>query len=404
MRALTAVVAVVMLVVVGIAVFAMLNLRALIGAHRDQLVARVERIVGRPITVGAVVPSWWPLGIRLGQVTLGEDPAFGAGPFLVADGVIMSVRPWPLVHGRIEAAGVVLERPALTLRRNGEGEWNVASLGDSTRDGGADGGGAKRKERRHSFRIPLEWAIGVALSQVRDGTITIEDGRDGEAVQLVLRHVRLHADDVRLGAAARLRLEAAVFAADAADLLLDVRVPNLGERDVEHTPFTARLALTDADLGKVGVWVRRPDLASGRVGSLTLDAAGTLEALHASLDLRIDDPALRVGSVPVGAVQPATLQARVGRTTEALTIEMLRATLGGLVLQGHGEATEDPWRIALDVQSDSGGVAAVAVGGTTVEVSALDGRVIANRDGVALEPLHLTLAGVPLEARGWVTG
>ncbi|MEO6030016.1 MAG: hypothetical protein ABIR79_24380, partial [Candidatus Binatia bacterium] len=42
--------------------------------------------------------------------------------------------------------------------------------------------------------------------------------------------------------------------------------------------------------------------------------------------------------------------------------------------------------------------------GTTVEVSALDGRVIANRDGVALEPLHLTLAGVPLEARGWVTG
>ena len=289
MRILAAIVAMVMLVAVGIAVFAMLNLRALIGAHRDQLVTRVERIVGRPITVGAVVPSWWPLGIRLGQVTLGEDPSFGRGPFLVADGVIMSVRPWPLVHGRIEAAGVVLERPALTLRRNVEGEWNVATLGATARDeGGADSGSTKRKERGHGFRVPLEWAIGVALSQVRDGTITIEDRRDGEAVELVLRHVRLHADDVRLGAAARLRLEAAVFAADAADLLLDVRIPNLGERDVEHMPFTARLALTDADLGQVGAWVRRPDLASGRVGSLTIDASGTLEALHASLDLRTD--------------------------------------------------------------------------------------------------------------------
>ena len=89
MKVLTAILGVVILAAIGVAVFAMLNLQTLIGVHQDQLVARVERVVGRPITVGAVVPSWWPLGVRLRQVSVGEDASFGAEPFLVADSVVM---------------------------------------------------------------------------------------------------------------------------------------------------------------------------------------------------------------------------------------------------------------------------------------------------------------------------
>ena len=82
MKALAALLAAVVVVVVGVAIFAMMNLRALIGVHRDELVARVAREVGRPITVADVEPSWWPLGVRLRDVTVGEDPAFGSEPLI----------------------------------------------------------------------------------------------------------------------------------------------------------------------------------------------------------------------------------------------------------------------------------------------------------------------------------
>ena len=68
MKVLTAILGVLMLAVIGVAVFAMLNLRTLISAHQGQLVTRVERVVGRSITVGAVVPSR-PRAVSAGNPT-----------------------------------------------------------------------------------------------------------------------------------------------------------------------------------------------------------------------------------------------------------------------------------------------------------------------------------------------
>jgi hypothetical protein len=402
MKLLAAVLVVVLAAVIGVAAFAMANLRALVGAHKDRLVARVERVVGRPITVEAVEPSWWPLGIRLRRVTIGEDPSFGSDAFVVADGVVMSVRAWPLVHGRIEAAGVVLDRPTLTLRRAPSGDWNVGSLGEATEDGeksGADKAG--HKDRRRGFRVPLEWAVGVALSQVRDGTVTIETGK---GTPLVLRHVHLHADDVRLGATARLRLEAAVFDPDDADLLVDLRASNLGQQDVAHSPFSVRVELRDADVAAVSGWLGRSDGTGGTVEALTVDASGTLERLRAVLDVRADDPALRVGGLPLGRLGAVALQGRVGREHATVAIESLRATAGDLVLEANGTVAEDPWRVALDVRTAAAGTAPVVVGGTTIPVCAVDGRVVVDREGAKLEPLRHSVGGVVLETRGWVTG
>ena len=106
----------------------------------------LRAVVGRPIEVGAIVPSWWPLGVRLHDVTIGEDAAFGTEPFLRAEGVVMGVRPWPLIHGRIEAAGVTLDRPRLSLVRDRSARWNVESLGLAADDGG--NGKSKSKESR----------------------------------------------------------------------------------------------------------------------------------------------------------------------------------------------------------------------------------------------------------------
>ncbi len=399
MKVLAWMVGVVTVAVAALVAFAMLNLRALIGAHQDELVARVGRLVGRPVAVGSVVPSWWPLGIRLGNVTVGEDPAFGATPFLVAHGVVLGIRLRPLVSGRIEASGIHLDRPRLLLVRDDAGRWNVESLGVSAKPEAARAGA---KDQRRGFRVPLEWIVGVALSQVVDGELVIEDRRRA-APPIVLRHVDLRATDVHLGATAHVRVEAALFAAAAPDLRLDLRIRELGQHDPQHAPFTGRLALTDADLGTLAGWLGRAGDAHGRVRTLTIDAAGPLVQGRADVVLDAVDPTLAVAGIPIGRTQPLAVTATIGRALDRVSLSDVRATLGTLALRAHGDATLDPWRVALSVTSDAEGTASLVLDRTTLAIGALDGELALDRDGLALQPLRLRVDDAPLEVRGWVT-
>lgn len=402
MKVLAAVLGVVAVAVAGLVAFAMINLRTLIGAHQDELVARVGRMVGRPVTVGAVVPSWWPLGIRLRQVTVGEDPAFGNAPFLSAESVVMGIRPWPLVAGRVEASGVHLDQPRLALVRDAGGHWNVESIGVDAQGQDEERGGTAPKERRRGLRVPLEWVVGVALSQVDHGTVTIEDRRTGRP-SIELRHLRLRATDVYLGATARLRLEAALFAADAPDLRLDLSVPELGQQDARHAPFAAHVEMRDADLAVLARWIGGGSTARGRVRSLRVDADGPLLQGRARVALAADDPALVVAGVPLGRTQPIEVAGTVAGAVDGVRIADVHATFGTLALRAEGAATLDPWHVGLTVTSEPKGTATLALDRTTLAVGAVAGTLALDRDGLALQPLHLSVDGAPFDVRGWIT-
>jgi AsmA protein len=403
MRFVAAMLAVVAVVVMGVAIFAMVNLRTLIAVHQAQLVARVERLLGRAVTVGTIVPSWWPLGVRLGAVTIAEDAAFGPEPFLSADGVVMTVRAWPLVRGRIEAAGVDLDRPALRLVRDADGRWNVASLGEREPSGAAEGGRDGR-ERRRTARIPMEWAIGVALSGVRQGTVTVEDREGGRVRRLTLRHLRLEAENVQLGATARVRLEAAVFAAKAPDLRLDLHVANLGQHDWEDAPVKARLDLRDVDLAAGQELFGWPAVAVGRIDRVDLEGDGSIADLRVRALLHATDRTLRLGRLPIGAATPLTVTAEGAREGERVAVEQLRALVGGLAVDAKGEGTTTPWRMALAVTSDPGGSLAFGGKRQPVRLEAVEGRVVLDREGLALQPLRATVDGAPFDVTGWLTG
>lgn len=400
MKILAAVLGVVAVAIAGLAVFATVNLRTLIGAHRDELVARVGRMVGRPVTVGAVVPSWWPLGIRLRDVTVAEDPAFGVASFFVAESVVIGIRPWPLVAGRIEASGVHLDRPRLALVRDTGGHWNVESLGVEAEKAAERGG--TPKARRRGFRIPLEWVVGVALSQIDHGTITIEDRRAGRSL-VELRHVHLRATDVYLGATARLRFEAALFAADTPDLRLDLEVPELGQHDAQRAPFAAHLEVREADLAMLVRWLGGEPGTSGRVRSVRVDAEGPMLQGRATIALDADDPALVVAGVPLGRTQPIAVTGTVAGALDAIRLADVRVTLGTLAMRAEGQAVLDPWRVALTVTSEPKGKATLALERTALSIGEVDGTLALDRDGLALQPLRLRIDDAPFEIRGWVT-
>ena len=327
-------------------------------------------------------------------------PAFGTEPFLSADAVVMTVRAWPLVRGRIEAAGVDLDRPALRLVRAADGRWNVASLGEPP---AAANGERDQRERRRTARIPIEWAIGVALSKVRDGTVASRIASGGRDRRLDLAPRAARATNVQLGATARVRLEAAVFADDAPDLRLDVHVPSLGQHDVEHAPFTARLDLRDVDLAAVRRLSGWETAVAGHVDRVDVTGEGSLVDLRVRALLHAADRGLRIGRLPLGAAAPLTLEGEGTRVGERVTIGDLRAMLGGLTMDAKGEGTIAPWRLALTVASSPGGSLALGGRRRPVHVEAVDGRIVLDEDGFALQPLRATVDGAPLEATGWIT-
>src|SRR5262245_20621869 len=94
---------------------ALASLHTFVSSHRDRLVARVERLIGRPLTVGEVRPSWWPFGVCLADVAVAEDAAFGGAPFLRMPALRVAVRPSSLLAGRVEVARVILEQPDVRL-------------------------------------------------------------------------------------------------------------------------------------------------------------------------------------------------------------------------------------------------------------------------------------------------
>lgn len=120
----------------------------------------LEQATGRGVHfTGGLRPVVWPRpGIRTGAVEVDNAPWSVEGPMIMADGVMVGVRLWPLLSGRVELSRLELDRPRVLLERDAEGRANW-QFGE----GQAQGQGG----------------IRIAQASVRDGTLTYIDRRTG---------------------------------------------------------------------------------------------------------------------------------------------------------------------------------------------------------------------------------
>jgi hypothetical protein len=387
-------------VVLGLGTLAAFSLSAFVEAHREELIARAAAALARPLRVAAVAPSWWPLGICLEGVTVGEDSGFGEAPFLDARAVCLSVRLWPLVLGRVEVASVLLEQPRMTLVRDRGGRWNVRSLGvGEVRGGSHRRAGARRRE----LHLPIEWVVGMAVTEVRDGRLEIEDRSGPTPRRFTAGKIHLRARDVRPGGEAILRLDAALFAGSGRpDAHLDLRVSRLGESDADQTPFVARIELRHVDLATLGTLAGHPDRYAGRVSMVSAEVTGTLAGFVLAIEARSDGRPLRFGSDVTLPAVPAELYAHVRYEHGAVTLDEGRATFGSLVLRATGTAETEPWHVGLDVGSAAGSAAMLAVVDPPIRMSDLALSMTLDAGGARITSGRLQLDGALVEVTGAV--
>ena len=100
-----------------------------IGRYKARITRLMSASLGRPVRLSSVELRLLPRpGFVLTDLTVEEDPAYGAEPVLHANTVTADIRLLPLWRGRLEISSISVDEASLNLVRTREGRWNLDSL------------------------------------------------------------------------------------------------------------------------------------------------------------------------------------------------------------------------------------------------------------------------------------
>ncbi len=127
MRRLLLIVGILAVLVVG----AGLALPYLVNADqfRPMLKAELEKSLRRPVELGKLSLTVFPLAITASDVVIGEDPAFGKErPFAKAESLAVKIDLFSLLRSEVHVDSLRIAKPLVELIRDANGKWNVDSL------------------------------------------------------------------------------------------------------------------------------------------------------------------------------------------------------------------------------------------------------------------------------------
>jgi AsmA protein len=329
-------------------------------AVQAQVAQAVSHALGRPVRFASLSVSALPVPtVRLKDLRVAEDPAFGTDSFVTVGEGRVRVRLWPLLSGRVELADLTLMGPRIALVKDAAGRLNIASLGvpahspPGPRSGGArsSSGASTGAVLLSSLRIvdgSVEYqALGEPrpMFSLRQINVTVTQRAPAEPMRLSGEaiaepgSVRLRTTDARISPAgsrllgdtalrATVTMEAADVAPIGAAFMLSPAVsgPMTGRIDVTGTP--ARLSATGA------LSLDRGTLSVERSGCGREPRRLAIEAVRMPL---VASP-IRLESAPVeakvarGTVSLRASMARVGVPTASLTEISVKGMDLGVVL------------------------------------------------------------------------
>ena len=224
---------------------ALLNVNSLVLHNKDFLIGRAEQALGGKIFVDQIDVTFWPLGARLANFVLADDPTFSTEDFLRAKDLRVEFRLLPLLIGQLRPKKMDLDSPTVTVVRDAQGRYNFASRARNEKNGreGAD----RRKKtpvERQDSQFPMLPAFNIS-----GGTLRFRDLRDGG--ELTATQVDLKISAFESGEPFEFQLEAAVMAANP-NLRVKSWIGSIAENpDFRDVPLAGEINATELDLGKV---------------------------------------------------------------------------------------------------------------------------------------------------------
>jgi AsmA protein len=261
----------VVLALSGVLVLTVLNVNFLVRRNKDYLIGQVEQALGRKITTDKIEVTLAPVGARLVNFVMADDPAFSADAFLRAKDLQVDLRLLPLLIGQFRLKRLVLESPLITIVRDARGEYNFAS---NARNEKSDRDSADRSKNTSAEKQDSQLFL-VASLNVSDGTLRYRDLKNGS--ELMATQINLKVNDFEWDEPFDIQLEAAVMAAKH-NLKFKSRVgPIAGNRDYRDVPLDGDIHADALDLGKLNNAM--PQLRKALPKALQFDGVYTIKDL-----------------------------------------------------------------------------------------------------------------------------
>ena len=131
----------------------------------------MEQALGRKITVDTIEVTLSPVGARLVNFAMPDDPAFSADAFLLAKDLRVDFRFLPLLIGQFRFKRLVLESPLITIVRDARGQYNFASSAHNEKNEQ----GKEDSRKNSSAKKQDSQLFLIASLNVSDGTLRYRD-------------------------------------------------------------------------------------------------------------------------------------------------------------------------------------------------------------------------------------
>lgn len=100
-----------------------------ISRYQTRIAQLISASLGRPVRLASVQLRLLPRpGFVLTDLTVAEDPGYGAEPFLHANSVTADIRMLSLWRGRLELSRISVDEASVNLVRSSSGRWNINAL------------------------------------------------------------------------------------------------------------------------------------------------------------------------------------------------------------------------------------------------------------------------------------
>jgi AsmA protein len=205
---------------------------------RPTLETQLTTVLGRSVKLGDLSLSIFSGSLVAKDLSIADDPNFGAAPFLTAKEVRIGVFLRPLIFSRkVDVRGFHITSPQITLIRATNGTWNFSSLGRSASGTVVPDAASKAS------------ATEFPVLSVRN--IVIEDGRaviasmSAPDQRIVYENVNLSVSDFSFDAQFPFELSANL--PGGGDVHIDGHLGPLSRVDAATTPADAQISIKRLD-------------------------------------------------------------------------------------------------------------------------------------------------------------
>src|SRR5579863_4205625 len=135
-----------------------------INRYKSRIARAMSNSLGRPVLMSGVELRLLPRPeFVITDLTVDEDPAYGAEPVLHANTVTAAIRLFSLWSGRLELSRISVDEASLNLVRTPDGRWNLDTLFRTAARSQTDGAS-------HGRPVPLPYL------EATDSRIHIKEG------------------------------------------------------------------------------------------------------------------------------------------------------------------------------------------------------------------------------------